>query len=214
MSKNTLLAVTLLLSSSFIVGCGYHPYLAWNAAPPAPQLQGKVAVKIVPNKRPPKKGAEDVSQLGFQRNGWGIPFAIRLPPQHETLDADLAKLVTDAAQAAGLGATTVANPSATAHLAVEINEFWCDGYPPVYKAGATLNVVFLDPKTGGVRMAMPVHAEDGSWDCRTAYKGITNKLYSALTAAFAQAPVHSAALGVLPAAPAAGAPAPAAPAGQ
>jgi hypothetical protein len=212
MSKNALFAVTLVIGSSFVIGCGYHPYLVWNPAPPAAQAQGKVAVQMVPNKRPPKHGAEDVNKLGNQRNGWGIPFAIELPASHETLDADLAKLVTDAAQAAGIGATTVQDKSATAHLSVEITEFWCDGYPPAYKAGATLNVVFLDPGSNGVRMTMPVHAEDGGWDCRTGYRGVMKKLYSQLVTAFAQPPVHAAALGAAPGAPAA--PAPAAPAGR
>lgn len=199
--KNWTCSLTLLAGAAMMVGCGYRPYLNWQASPPATMVQGKVAIQMVPNKRPPKHGQVLMNRLGFQRNGWGIPFAINLPAAHETLDGDVARLVTEAAQAAGIGMTAVQDPGATAHLSVEINEFWCDGYPPVYKAGATLNVVFLDPHNNGVRMQMPVHAEDGGWDCRTAYRGVTRKLYAALQTAFTQAPVRAAAIGMAPAAP-------------
>lgn len=206
--NNSVLVSLLLCSVPFAVGCVPQPYLIWESRPPAPMLQGRVAVKYVPNKRPPKHGDTELNNLGNERSGWGIPYAIRLQGDvNPSLDQTVSRVVAEAMSAAGIGMTQLADPGRTADLSIEIVEFWCDGYG-VYKASVGLQLVFLDPATGAIRTQVPLrHEGAGGW-CRDAYRQALTGIYNDVMYSLAQPGLRMAAIsGGLPPMPPGGQPA-------
>lgn len=192
----------LVLCSVGSTGCTFRPYLQWSVQAPAPVMEGLVAVKYVPNHRPPKEGGEAISSIGYQRSGWGIPFNINLEGENPSLDRTVFTLVSQALATAGIGMTVPANPQATSHMAIEINQFWCDGYFPVFNATVALEVVLLDPRTAAVRLRVPVRISEVNSDCQSVYRDVLNKTYQYLVNAFRQPQVRVAAVMVNDPAPA------------
>jgi hypothetical protein len=190
----------LLLSILIAPGCVMEPYLQWNAAPQSYMPpQGRVAIKYVPNRRPPKHGDNEMDNLGNERSGFGIPYAIRLQgEQNPPLDQSITQMVVQSMAAAGIGSTQVQDPYATAHLSVEIQRFWCDGYGYSYKADVALNIVILDPRTGGVRTQFPVVREGSGGMCREAYRRALSDVSGVITQAFAQPGIRAAVVGAAP----------------
>jgi hypothetical protein len=200
-----------LILPSLLAACApAEPYLQWDGRLPAPGAQGRVAVKLVVDKRPPKHGtASDPNNIGNWRGGFGNPFAIRVgDPPNPPLDQTLVRIVGEAVSASGVGFTTPQDPYATAHLAIEIGDFWCDGYMG-YKATVNLMLVVLDPPTGGVRMRIPImreasaNASANPWGhvsqlCKMAYRDAITAAYNDILIAFLQPGVRAAALGAPP----------------
>src|SRR6478735_4675187 len=184
-----------------LVACGGR-WMTWKAQPAAPMVAGKVAITVADH-REVKKGGDDPRVVGQERNGWGIPFAIRLPTPTEAGDS-VRDMLGQAALTAGIGVAPVTDPAPTAKVAVEIQSMWCDGYSPVYKAGLTASVMVLGAD-GAVRVpGVPLQVEDGAWTCRDAYKNMLTKAYQQAVAMMSQPQFKDAATG------AGGAPPPAA----
>jgi hypothetical protein len=203
-------AGTVLVAGATMVGlvaCGGH-WMTWRMQPAAPAVAGKVQITVADH-REEKKGGADPRVVGNERNGWGIPFAIRLPMPTDAADS-VRELLGQAAMTAGIGVAPLGDPTGTSKLAVEIQAMWCDGYSPVYKANMTASVMVLGPD-GSVRVpGQPIQVEDGAWNCHDAYRNMLTKAYQQAVAMMAQAPFRGAATG------GGGAPAPAsaAPGGQ
>jgi hypothetical protein len=167
-------------------------------------------VKLVVDKRPPKHGtAADPNNIGNWRGGFGNPFAIRVgdgnsPPLDQTIN----RFVGEAITAAGVGFSAPQDPYASSHLAIEILDFWCDGYMG-YKATVSLALVLLDPPSGGVRMRIPItreasaDASSNPWGhvsqlCKNAYRQALDAAYNDIVITFMQPGVRAAALGAPP----------------
>lgn len=191
------------------VGCGPPtPYLRWTPEPPAPTLEGRMVLRDVVNKRDAKHGANDPANVGNVRNGFGMPFAVRLDGssgveggvEPRTLAQSIGEFVSEAAQHAGLGMAAPNDPQATSHLWVEVLELWCDGYVG-YSAAVSLQLVIVDPRTQGLRLRVPVRQEGGAGNCRNAFANALNGAQAQITAAFARPDVRAAAIGAGVAAP-------------
>jgi len=195
-----LVAGTLVLGA---VACGGR-WMMWTARPAAPAVAGKLMITVADH-REVAKGGKDSRVVGQERNGWGIPFPIRLPTPTEAADS-VRDLLGQAALTAGIGVAPLGDAAPTAKVAVEIQSMWCDGYSPVYKAGMTASVMVLGPD-GAVRLpGVPLQADDGAWNCHDAYKKMLTKTYDQAVALMSQPQFKDAATG------AAGAPPPPPPA--
>ncbi len=182
-------AVALMLG-----GCGPSgSYLQWEPRVPAMQVQGRVAIKMVPNMRPAGHGDTEMNNLGNERSGFGIPFAVRLE-DGTTLDGVLSRMVAEAMISAGIGTAGPGDPNATANLAIEIHQFWCDGYAG-YKGTVELQLVLLDPASGAVRIRVPVTKDGSGGSCRDAYRGALTAVSQELVIAFSSPAVRAAAIG-------------------
>jgi hypothetical protein len=178
-------------------GCpaSQEPYLRWQAGPPSGRMDGKVALKLVPNLRPAGRGDGGVLDIGRERSPAGATTALRLEGEaSDSLDRVVIRLTIDAMRSAGLAPTQTEDASATAHLTVEIHEFWCDAARSA-KATVGLELVLLDPASGGERLRVPVTASGAGDSCRAAFRIALSQTYRELTNAFAEAEVHAAALG-------------------
>jgi hypothetical protein len=196
--------VLALFSLLVAAGCGPSHYLIWEAAPPAPGVMGRAAISVA-DRREAKKGGQDPSVVGFQRNGWGIPFAIHIGGP-EQLSMDMHDLIAQAALSAGIGvAAPGQDQGATSRIVIEIQNFWCDGYWPVYKGGVVASVVITDAATNQVRIpGQPLQAEGSDGQCRGAYHKALNSLFMTARAMFSSPQIRGALL-------AAGGPPPGAP---
>lgn len=199
-----------------LVGCGPPtPYLRWSAQPPPPTMEGRIVLRDVINRRPPKKGADHPQNVGNVRSGFGIPYAVRLDGGAEganveprTLGQSMSEFAAAALAHAGLAVVAPDDPQPTSHLWIEVHELWCDGYMG-YGATVSLQLVLTDPRTQTVRVSVPVRQEGHAGSCRDAYANALNVLQSELAAAFMRPDVRAAALGAAaPPFPATAAPAP------
>jgi len=181
MNKNGMLLVGIVASAG--CGGGGH-YLRWNPTPAATAMNGKVVI-AVSDKREEKKGGAHPEQVGLQTGSFGIPAAIRLKGS-ETVSGSVQDLLTQAAASTGLG--TVApgqEASATGKIVAEVQEMWCTGYNPVYKANIVVSVGVVDPATGAVRAAaQPLTASGGGMVCQSIYKKLLNDIYNQATTMF------------------------------
>ena len=202
-----------------VVGCAPPaPYLRWNANPPPPTMEGRIVIRDVINKRPPKKGADTPQNVGNVRSGFGIPYAVRLDGGAEganveprTLTESMSEFAATSLAQAGLAVVAPTDPQPTAHLWVEVLELWCDGYMG-YGATVTLQLVLTDPRTQALRTKVPVRQEGKGGTCRDAFANALNVLQSQIAAAFMRPDVRAAAVGAgamaPPGAPAMATPAP------
>lgn len=193
MTIRTLSAVLLLVAAGF--GCGPSRYLAWDAAPPAPSLIGRVSIEVG-DRREPKHGGEDPSVIGLQRSGFGIPYPIHIGGRAE-LSLEMHDILTDAAMSEGIGVLPPGPPvGATSRLVVEIQQFWCDGYFPVYKSNISASATIVDGATGQVRVpGQPLVAAANDGDCRHALRRAVNQLYGSARGWFANPQIRNALVG-------------------
>ncbi|HEX9101947.1 MAG TPA: hypothetical protein VF997_07080 [Polyangia bacterium] len=193
----------LLLLSLAAGGCGPR-YVVVQEQPPPPPLYGRVSVEVS-DRREPKRGGADPSVIGNERSGWGIPVAVRIGGPGE-LALEVHDLFAEAATSTGIGVLPLGQAAgATSRLVVEIQTFWCDGYPPAFKADAVVSATIVDGATGQVRVPgqpLAVRGEAGS--CHYALRRAMGALSSSARAMFANPPLHEA----LIAEPAAAAPPP------
>lgn len=184
--------VFALLSLALAAGCGPHRYLVWQSSPPAPALMGRTAINVA-DRREPQKGGTDPTMLGFQRSGFGIPFPIRLHSPAQ-LSMDVHALLTEAALASGVAVLPPGlDGAAGSRVMVEIQNFWCDGYWPVYKGGVTASVTIVDGASNQVRVpGQPLMAEGQSGNCREAYHRALTTLFMNARAMFSAPPIHDA----------------------
>jgi hypothetical protein len=189
-----------------IGGCATssEPYLRWHNGPPSGRLQGKVAIKQVPNLRPAGRGEGRLADIGRERTSAGVTAIVLEGDQNVSLDQSIMRLTIDAMLAAGLATTQPEDGTATAHLNIEIHNFWCDSARSA-KADVTVELVLLDPPSGAERLRVPVTGTGAAPECRAAFAIALNEVYKGLVSAFVEAEVHAAALG-----PPAGTPEPAA----
>jgi hypothetical protein len=191
-------AATMLIAAGF--GCGPTIYVTRPAVP----LVGRVSIEVA-DRREPKRGGNDPSQIGVERSGWGIPYPIRVDGPAglamETHDS-----LAQAANENGIGVLAMGEVAgATSRLIIEIQNFWCDGYPPVFKAHAVLSATIIDGMTGQVRVpGQPLVADGDAGTCRAALYRMRRALYSAARGFFATPQLRAA----LIAEPAAAPPAP------
>jgi|GEM_PF-3478939 len=180
MSQRTryVFSAVAVTSVAFVAGCFGH-YLRWRALPPAASLVGKVELVVVDH-REPKRGGIDTRVIGNERNGWGIPFAIRLPTPTEAGES-VRDLFGMAANSSGIGVAPVGDTAITSRVSVEIQNLWCDGYPPVYKASMMASVSLLGPDNSIRMPAVPLAVEGVGWGCQAAYeKALTNGYQAAV----------------------------------
>jgi hypothetical protein len=113
------------------------------------------------------------------------------------LTMDVHDLVTGAALSAGLGVVPPGQEQgATSRIAVDIQNFWCDGYWPVYKAGVVMGVTIVDPSGTQVRIpAQPIQGEQSDGDCRGAYRKVLTNVFSVLRAMFSSPQIGAAVVG-------------------
>jgi hypothetical protein len=209
--------IPLLVLALGVVGCGPPtPYLRWAMAPPAPSLQGRVILRDVVNKRDEKHGARDPGNVGNIRNGFGVPYPVRIDGggggwegsiEPRTMAQSIGELVAGGVQSAGVGLVPPTDPQPTSHLWVEVLELWCDGYVG-YSAAVSLQLVIVDPQTQAPRMRVPVRQEGGASNCRNAFANALNGAQQQIASAFMRPDVRGAALaaGSPPVAMPAGAP--------
>lgn len=189
---------SLLALSLLAVGCG--PYLQYKAQPPAPSLQGKVVVEVR-DAREPGKGGNQHEQVGVHTGTFGIPDEIRVDGPMVVTDT-MQELVSQAAEAAGIGVTRAGDPAATARVVVDVQRLWCAGYNPAYKGDVTAGLMITDPTGQQVRVpAQPLHAEDGGMDCKRIYKKALTDFFKATRALFETPPIRAAATGIPTAGP-------------
>jgi hypothetical protein len=142
------------------------PVIRWSAQPPSMQQEGRVAVAYVINRRAADRGGADLSVVGNERSGYGIPYPVSVSNSMFTtmpqpIDVALRAFVTDALRSSGLAVTAPEDPAASAHIAVEIGDFWFDGYWG-YTGKIKLTVVVLDPRTRQPRTRMEFAGEGTS----------------------------------------------------
>jgi hypothetical protein len=180
-----------------LVGCAAQNevYLRWQAGPPSGLLDGKVALKQVPNLRPNGRGAGSLVDIGSERSATGQVHAVRLEGEaNEPLDHIVLRLTIDAMRSAGLAPTQAEDAAATAQLTVEIHEFWCDGTRAA-KVQVGLELVLLDPKTGAERLRVPVNTTGTGTSCKAAFQTGLTAAYHELAHAFAEDEVRRTATG-------------------
>jgi hypothetical protein len=178
------------------VGCG-GTYLTYKAQPPAPSLNGKVAIEVR-DTREAGRGGDKTDQVGLQTGAFGVPAPIRLRAP-EDVSGTVHKLVGEAAQSAGVAVVPPGASDATGKLLVEVQRFWCTGYSPAYKGDVTLSLTVTDPSGAQVRVpGQPLHAEAGGMDCRGIYKKILTQLFDSTRTALSAEPLRSAAVSGTP----------------
>ncbi len=170
-------------------------YLRWKESPPSGRLDGKVAVKLIPNLRPAQKGDTDLVMIGRERAPNGQLLAIKLEgDQNPRLDYTVGKMTMAALRSAGLGITQPEDPKATADLTIEIHDFWCEGAVAAH-ATVGLELVLIDPPSGQERLRVPVAGTGAAPVCREAFRIALGEVAHGLASAFAEPEVHEAALG-------------------
>jgi hypothetical protein len=156
------------------IGCGGR-WMVWNAKPAAPAVAGKIMITVADH-REVKKGGDDPRVVGQERNGWGIPFAIRLPTPTEYAES-VRDLIGQAALTAGIGVAPAGDMTGTARIQIDVAQGWCDGYFPVYKANLAGTVALLGPDGAPRMQPMAISVDDGAGDCHSAYRKMLTKLY-------------------------------------
>jgi len=202
-----ILTLTLLA----VAGCG--PTYVIQQQPQQP-LYGRVSIEVSDH-REPKKGGTDPSMIGNERSGWGIPSPMHLNGPGE-LSFQVHELLAQEAMNTGIGVQPPGQvQGATSRLIVDIQQYWCDGYPPSFKADAVVSAMIIDGATGQVRVPgqpLTAHGEAGS--CHHALRRMLNALASNARGMFSNPSLHQALIaepGPPPGAPPPGAPPPGAP---
>jgi hypothetical protein len=174
-----------------VAGCG-PTYIVQQPAPPPPQLYGRVSIEVADH-REPKKGGADPAMIGNERSGWGIPYPVRLGGPAE-LAFQVHELFAQEAMNTGIGVLPIGQAQgATSRLIIDIQQYWCDGYPPSFKADAVASAMIIDGATGQVRVPgqpLVAHGEAGS--CRHALRRMLNSLSSSARGMFATPQLHQA----------------------
>jgi hypothetical protein len=140
--------------------------LRWSPLPPAGRSDGKVVLAEIVNRRPADRGGQDMNVIGNVRSTSGAATPVRVDDPKITsqpmgLDESVRRFVGDGLSAGGVGLVPADDPSATAVLAVEIRDFYADGYS-TYAGRVALDVLVLDPKTRGERKRFRVQADGQS----------------------------------------------------
>jgi hypothetical protein len=147
----------LIVLSTLMLGCGapMTPMLHWSSSmPPQSMVTGRVAIPFVVDKRPANRGGGDLANVGNVRSEFGIPNPVRTnggwTQMPELIDATLRRFVSETLQASGVGVVGPQDPTATSQLAVEITDFFADGYQGPFGSGEyrgriALTIVILDP---------------------------------------------------------------------
>jgi hypothetical protein len=193
--RKLLLMLLLPLALGVVTGCGgSKTYLMYKAAPPAPALNGKVAIEVRDGREPNHGGGQN-DVVGAETKAFvPVPTPVRLKAP-EDVTGTVAKLLADAAQAAGLGVAAPGASDGTSKIVVEVQRFWCTGYDPVYKVDATLSVIVTDPSGAQVRVpGQPVHGEAAAGRCRGAYQKALSQLFESARAVLGADPVKAAAV--------------------
>ncbi len=183
---------TLFLLLSVAAGACGPRYVVVQQQPPPPPLYGRVSIEVTDH-REPKKGGADPSVIGNERSGWGIPYAVRIGGPAE-LALEVHDVLAEAATSTGIGVLPLGQAQgATSRLIVEIQYFWCDGYPPSFKADATASAVIVDGATGQVRVpGQPLQAHGEAGSCHYALSRAMSALSSAARGLFANPQLHAA----------------------
>jgi hypothetical protein len=168
--------------AALAVGCGGR-WLRWKAKPAASTMVGKADITVADH-REPKKGGMDPRHVGNERNGWGVPFAIRLRSPTEAAES-IRDFIGQAAMSSGVGVAAPGEP-VTGRIAVEIQQLWCDGYPPVYKANMVAAITVVGPDNSPRMPAVPLVAEGGHMGCQWAYQNMLTKAYDQAMALMSQ----------------------------
>jgi hypothetical protein len=161
MTRSLLLVPFVLVSGC--VSPTASTVLRWNPLPAAARSEGKVVLTEVVNKRPADRGGADLNFIGNSRNQYGSATAMRVDDaqatsQPEALDVSVRRLVGEGLSAAGFGVAPADDGGATALVAVEIKDFFGDGYM-VYTARVALDLVVLDPKSRAERRRVSISAD-------------------------------------------------------
>ncbi len=118
---SVLTAVTFVWVSS---GCAGNMQLAYQSPPPGADERGTISV-VMDDQRAPRKGGDDPLVVGFLRNAFGMPFAVKAASNRQPSKV-VAQLIAECLEAAGY---RVVDSSANApQLFVSLAEFWSDGY--------------------------------------------------------------------------------------
>jgi hypothetical protein len=184
------------LSAPFLIGCvAPQSILRWNAMPASPPGEGAVQVVQVINKRPEKKGADDLNRLGNVRSGWGIPYSVSSIDAGYGIpipaDQALRQLIEQSLLASGLAVTT-GPPSA--QILIEVLELWSDGYAN-YNAKVSLDLVVLDPQTRAFRARIPLRREGNGGGPGIAYPQALDGIHADAIAAFRDPRVRASLIG-------------------
>src|SRR5258706_15278408 len=90
-----------------------EPYLRWQAGTPSGRMDGKVALKLVPNLRPAGRGEGGLYDIGRERTASGAAVAGRLEGgTKEAPHRAGTRLTIEAMKAAGLAPPQTQEPSA------------------------------------------------------------------------------------------------------
>jgi hypothetical protein len=82
---------------------------------------------------------------------------------------------------------------ATSRLIVEVQQYWCDGYPPSFKADAVASAMIIDGATGQVRVpGQPLSAHGEAGSCHWALRRVMDALSSSARGMFANPQLHQA----------------------
>lgn len=196
MRRLMLVAATAAATLAVIGGCGPRRWLIWQVRPPAAQVQGRMSIAVADH-REEGKGGKDPRQIGVepQNNGFTglIPLPLKLRTPTEVSDS-LRELLADAAISSGIGVAPPNDPTVTSKLSVEVQTFWCTGFPPVLKVNIAASAILLGPD-GAVRVAgAPLQAEAASTYCQGAYAKALNMLYANAQSLMASPQFHDAAV--------------------
>ena len=197
--------LTLLLLAAWGAGCGPRYVIVRPAPPPLP-LYGRVSIEVSDH-REPKKGGADPSVIGNERSGWGIPYPLRLGGPAE-LSMQVHDLFAQEAIATQIGVLPLGQTAgATSRLIVDIQSYWCDGYPPSFKADAVASATIIDGATGQVRVpGQPLSAHGEAGSCGYALRRMMRSLAGSARGMFADPQLHAALIAEPAGAPAAAPP--------
>ena len=173
-------------------GCG-PTYVVERRDGPPPPLFGRVSIEVTDH-REPKKGGADPSLIGNERSGWGIPFPVRVDGglsfqlhdfvARQALDVQIGVLPTG--QIAG----------ATSRLIIDTQQYWCDGYPPLFKADGVASATIVDGATAQVRVpGQPLMGHGEAGNCRVALHRMREALAASTRAFFTTPQLRDALIG-------------------
>jgi hypothetical protein len=179
---------SLLLLILILSGCT-GSVLRWTPTPPKGPSDGRVYLTAVRDLRgrPPHV-------IGHLRGQFGIPTEIWVSG---ALSGHMARYVRDTIWSAGLGVTDRPD-QATAHVAVDIHDFFCDGTGE-YRAAMVMALSLLDPRTRGLRQVSlfrgEAHSREPLADCALVLSRMVQEQYGRLTAFWQQPEQYVSALG-------------------
>lgn len=185
----------LIALAPLLCGCATSMQL-WQPRPAAMAPQGRVSIKLVVNKRPPGKGADDWPLIGQDRPEPDRPVQVRFDDPriagwvgHSDVPQMLTRFTSDALVAASIGLAQPGEPGPGAQLAIELHEMWCDGWA---RYGGAVSIAWVELDGDGREVGrIPLRREGGGIHCLFAYQKALTLMFDDLVKAFTKPEIRA-----------------------